>query len=778
MSPRFFSRLACLSLLFLACSAVPCSWSQVKPTPPNPQAPVLNPPNITGGQRGAKIELLLTGTNLAGPTTLLTSFPAKVTIPKEDKNGEDNAKLKVILEIPADAPIGPHQLRLATTRGISNLRIFSVDELNQVLETDKNQEKGTAQELPVPCVVNARIDAEKSDWFKFKAAAGQKLSFEVVGRRIGSTIDPELTIYDGKGKEVAHDNDSPGAQSDARLAFTFKDAGDYFIEVRDVLYRGGPEYFYRLRIGDFPLATTPLPMAAKRGSKVKVDFAGPSVDGVLPVDVAVPADLHIPALWVTPKRGAGQSGWPVVLALSDLDETIEQEPNNEAVKAQRLNVPSGVTGRLMPSNDTDMYIFAGKKGQKVVIEVETLELHSPSLVFFTVKNVKTGAELGKSNPAGVPPADQRVEFTPADDGDCLIEVQHLNFAGGPSETYHLILGAAQPGFDVALGLDRFDVSAGSIVPIQATINRKGYTGPIELEVVGGKGIAGKTIVPAAPKPQTVLLTVVARPDVPVGAMSFTVLAHGTIDKKRITQLASVKPGVSASLGNLPYPPLNWQADVALAIKERAPFTLEVALDPPVAVPGLPATVKVTVQRDPGFDEPVELTPPGNLPPGVAPPKLAPIPKDKKDLTFPLDINAKVPLGDYQILIGAKAKVKGKDITASAPPLNVVVSAPFTLKIEPETLALKPGDKAKLKVTAVRQGGYKGPISLEARKLPVNVTAGKAVLNPDQTTAEIDVTAAAAAAAAEAKDVDILGTATALMNLQGASPVITVRVEKK
>src|SRR5262245_55650709 len=81
------------------------SWGQKPPppTPPNPQAPVLNPVMPAGIQRGTTLELQLTGTNLAGPTGLYTSFPAKVTIPTEDKNGTDNAKLKVILEVPSDA---------------------------------------------------------------------------------------------------------------------------------------------------------------------------------------------------------------------------------------------------------------------------------------------------------------------------------------------------------------------------------------------------------------------------------------------------------------------------------------------------------------------------------------------------------------------------------------------------------------------------------------------------------------------------------------------------
>ncbi len=47
-----------------------------------------------------------------------------------------------------------------------------------------------------------------------------------------------------------------------------------------MLNRGGAEFFYRIRIGDFPLASTALPMGIKRGAKAKIEFAGPAVDGV------------------------------------------------------------------------------------------------------------------------------------------------------------------------------------------------------------------------------------------------------------------------------------------------------------------------------------------------------------------------------------------------------------------------------------------------------------------------------------------------------------------
>src|SRR5687767_1699622 len=97
----------CLALLFHE-----VSWGQKPPppVPPNPQAPVLAPLLPAGAQRGSSITLTLTGSNLAGPTGILSSFPCEVSIPTDNKNGTDNSKLQVTLKIPADAPLGYHSL--------------------------------------------------------------------------------------------------------------------------------------------------------------------------------------------------------------------------------------------------------------------------------------------------------------------------------------------------------------------------------------------------------------------------------------------------------------------------------------------------------------------------------------------------------------------------------------------------------------------------------------------------------------------------------------------
>jgi hypothetical protein len=103
--------------------------------------------------------------------------------------------------------------------------------------------------------------------------------------------------------------------------------------------------------------------------------------------------------------------------------------------------------------------------------------------------------------------------------------------------------------------------------------------------------------------------------------------------------------------------------------------------------------------------------------------------------------------------------------------------PLDLKVEPAVASLKPGEKTKLKITAIRKGGYAGPITLAVRKLPAGVTAAAATLAADKTTTEIELTAAATAKVGDTA-IDVAGTATALNNLQNASPAITVRVQKK
>ena len=107
--------------------------------------------------------------------------------------------------------------------------------------------------------------------------------------------------------------------------------------------------------------------------------------------------------------------------------------------------------------------------------------------------------------------------------------------------------------------------------------------------------------------------------------------------------------------------------------------------------------------------------------------------------------------------------------------NIVL--PVDVSGTPSPLTLKIGQKVKLAVTLLRRGDYKGPVDIELKNLPANVTAPKVTVPADKSTAELELTAAANAVAADKPDVQIVGTATGAANQQGLSPTIVLKVVK-
>ena len=368
----------------LAATCLP-AFASAQPKPPADRGPTLTTPTNLGLKPGATSELVLTGTNLADVTAVWTSFGGKVTVPEGQK---DATKLAVRVEVPATA-FGQFEFRVATKYGLSNARPICVDELPEVKEADGNRSKSTPQKLPNPCVVVGQGDAESSDFYRVTAAAGVPLTFEVLGRRLGSPIDPVILIHDAGGRELAglYGDDTPGLQTDARLTFTPKVSADYIVEVRDTTYRGGPEYGYRLRVGHFPGVTTAYPVAVERGKPTAVGFSGPGAKDALPVSVTAAAGPL--AVSVTPRGQSGAAGWPVPVLVSDVPQSVEAEPNDDPKAANKLVLPCGVTAKFDTKNDVDCFRFAVAKGKKYGVTAVTAAVNSPAEVLLKIEDRKS-----------------------------------------------------------------------------------------------------------------------------------------------------------------------------------------------------------------------------------------------------------------------------------------------------------------------------------------------------------------------------------------------------
>jgi hypothetical protein len=101
--------------------------------------------------------------------------------------------------------------------------------------------------LPAPpCLLDSLFTHSPRQRFTLRAAAKERLEFDLLGRRISSRIDGALRVLDAAGKEIAANDDAVG--KDARLEFTAPAAGVYTLEVRNVGEATGPDCFYRLAV--------------------------------------------------------------------------------------------------------------------------------------------------------------------------------------------------------------------------------------------------------------------------------------------------------------------------------------------------------------------------------------------------------------------------------------------------------------------------------------------------------------------------------------------------
>ncbi len=663
---------AVLSAVVLMASLVALAQQKPGTLPgPLPQAPAvvnLFPP---GGQRGSTVEVELQGRELADALGILATVRVQATVVPDKK--EPASRALVRLQIPKEAPLGVHLLRLTTRRGVSNPVPFCVDELPEIRAVSDHRSPAQAQKIPVPCVVSGRLEAESSHYYRLALQAGQRICFEVVGRRMGSPLDPVLVLFDANGRQLAYCDDAPGLGRDSRITFTAKESGEYILQLRDVRYQGGGNYIYRLRVGDFPCVTSAYPFVVKRGSQAKVSFAGPLTDGVLPAPAELPKQLSSIAVLVTPERPGSPPGWPVPVGFSDMDEMLEQEPNDTPEKAARLPFPAAVHGRLEKAGDRDYYRFTAKKGQRIEIEAQSWEYGSPAALYLVLQDTQ-GKQLASSNPMQDPP---RIEYTTSADAELVLLVEHLHYAGGPEETYRLVIKPAEPTFRVEALQDRVDIPAGGIGVCFVRVSRSGYTGPVQVRAVSPQQVQGETLLTGEQNVGLLLLSAPAnsQPD----AWPLELLAQGKAESAEITVPVTMSETLSTLFANTPFPPRHLLTALAVSITEPPPFLLHVkygAEKLPRGQTGLEAIVQL--DRQTGFEDEVQIfavapPPAPNQPVILAAPASATIPRGQKEAKLTLKLPNNLPTGQLPLAIVGQAKHAGRSyqIYARGTPPQVV-----------------------------------------------------------------------------------------------------------
>ena len=135
-----------------------------------------------------------------------------------------------------------------------------VNDLTNAIEVEPNNNTKEATAASAPGAFNGVIGApDDRDFFKFTATKGQQFDVRIYARNVlRSPLDPVLIIRNAQGAGVVSNDDSGGP--DSFVQFNVPDDGEYFVEIRDHLKSGGPEYAYRVEIAPrSPRLTMSLP---------------------------------------------------------------------------------------------------------------------------------------------------------------------------------------------------------------------------------------------------------------------------------------------------------------------------------------------------------------------------------------------------------------------------------------------------------------------------------------------------------------------------------------
>jgi hypothetical protein len=154
----------------------------------------------------------------------------------------------VFMRLPEHAGAGPLSLATRFPGGKSSgMATIVTSRLPDIVESEPNNDLGTATLTSLPCAVNGTFQHRGDrDFFQFAATKGQAMEFQALSRSMGSPSYLLIRLYNAEGKQVA---ESPINDADeTSLAYTFPADGMYQLMVEDLLQRGGPEFGYRVEV--------------------------------------------------------------------------------------------------------------------------------------------------------------------------------------------------------------------------------------------------------------------------------------------------------------------------------------------------------------------------------------------------------------------------------------------------------------------------------------------------------------------------------------------------
>lgn len=703
---------------------------------------------------------------------------------------ESKKTLTCQLEVAADCQPGEHPFRVLTAAGISTMGTVLVSPFPVVDEAEAKANSNDTPETALVVEPNVTVRgtlsnsaADDIDCFRVVGKAGQRLSVEVEMVSMGDDLnwnpvpegyDSVVAILDASGHKIAGNDDSPLNRQDPLVAVKLPADGEYTVVLRRAMFVPQTRE-YAIHIGRFARPLAAFPTGGPAGSELEVQLLGDPL-GTMQSSVTVPQTVGTFPLF-------GEAPSPLVLRSCPFPNLLEAADADETRVSM---LPVAVNGILAKPDETDRYRLTVEKDVPLQVRVWAAALGSPVDPRIRIRPIDAAGE-----PSGIEleaddasyqdrdifgghgdfpdTFDPSVIWTPKQSGDYLLEISDPRGTGGPTHVYRVEIAPPVNTLHVGLSWEDYKPERPRKTSLSIpqggrwTVNLSLYpgqgssiSGPIDLAVSGlPPGLQALTNqLPSLQK--TWPLTLVAEPDAPIAASLIQIEAKPTDAE---TPLTTINQQNLQRVSYSHYPWRNIRVDrFAAAVSRPAGFAVALEMPKQPLMRGAALTIPVLIERQPGFDQPLEVQC-ELAPPGVGTPAATIIPsgESRASLTLTATTSTRLGSGPLYVMVTTvepSGKMGGDNVSGaervrvSSEVVNLTVADPFVaLSSEPQSV--RRGERLAYRWKVKQLQPFAGTARVSMLGLPVGVTA----IGPPPT---IDTNTSDVTVELEARDEALLG----------------------
>lgn len=578
-----------------------------------------------GGEAGTTVEIEAGGLNINKATKVLfnhSGIKGEVEPVKEsasakkarrklnDQSSPQLAdKVKIRIDIAANVPCGLYDLRLQGANGVSNMLPFEVSSSPNFLENKRSFLTKPNIVETLPAVLCGYVTPGGIDYFKFKGRAGETIVASVKARQLVPYIadavpgwfQPVLKIVNSHGREVAYSDDYHH-NVDPVIITTLPKDDDYTLLIHDAIYRGRQDFNYRIHLGTIPFVTGRYPAYGVAEKKIEQQIEGVNL-GKTKANIKVKKEGYNLLTYTT----GGETSNAVSFYALPKGAKLIQSPE----VGTKLSTAVAISDSLTANAKIKQYRINAVEGVPVIVELIGRRNGSRIDAVMRLKN-RSGEVVATADDTEDPVqglmtfhADPILNYTPRWSEEMTLEVEDLHRGYGKEYHYLLRLHKQMPSFHAFVSPANIAIPSGGTSSFRVDISGR-LKRPANLIIKGlPKGFTTSSLKIRGGKSWNVSITS------PKGAEVTRFPIEVKVDYPGQEGRAQADALPADNMMQAFYYTHHIQAaELAVDVSEASPFRLsldfDVEKDIPISLHDEVIPIKILIDRNKGFDEPVEL----------------------------------------------------------------------------------------------------------------------------------------------------------------------------